>query len=304
MRLGLGAGYLAGVVLSPYVNLYPRSVGLQLGGMAAGNALGAGIPLALGYGEEARWVVAPMLAGSVAGQVAGLALAPTYEVSGSDALLMGTIETWALYQGLGWGLFVNLSDSDLEDGQGFGMGLAIAGGGTIVAGTLAPLVDFTPAEAALVGSGAAWGTWYGAWGGHLAGLSPEQHWLTTLVAGNAGLAGTAAIAGAGWDPGWRQVGLIDSAGLLGGTVGAMAGVIASPNTETVAAGSLVGSTAGLVAGAVLARKVGPGSTERSHALLIPLPRVDLPFRARVSAAPWLDEEGGTGALLSLDVVER
>jgi hypothetical protein len=245
-----------------------------------------------------------MLAGSVAGQIAGLALAPHYEVEGSDALLMGTIETWSLYQAIGWGTFANLADPDLEESQAVGMGLTIAGGGTIIATTLAPLADFTPAEAAFVGSGGAWGTWYGAWGGHLAGLDSRQVWLTTLITGNAGLLGAGAVAGAAWDPGWRQVGLIDSAGLLGGTVGAMFGVIASPDMDTVATASLVGSTAGLVTGGIFARKIGPGDPERSHVLLLPLPRWNLPVRAQVSAAPWVDEEGGSGALVSLNVVER
>ncbi len=304
MRLGVGAGALAGLLLSPHVDPTPRSVGLQLGGAAAGAAVGAGVPLALGLDGHPRGVVGPMLLGGVAGQVLGAAVAPEYEVSPSDALLMGTIETWALYQGVGWGAFIDLTHPGMEDGQSAGMGLAIAGAGTLMAGAMGPLTEFSLAESAMVGSGGAWGTWYGAWGGQLAGLGPEQHWATTLVAGNLGLVGTAALASGDWDPDWRTVGIVDSMGLLGGAVGAMVGVIASPDLDAIAAGSLLGSSAGLVGGVLISRNAQAGPGLRPGGLILYRPHLDLPFRARVSAAPWVAESGDPGAMLSLSLYEN
>ncbi len=304
MRLGLGAGTVAGLALSPHIDLTPKSVGLQLAGAGAGAAVGAGVPMALGIEGPVRGVVGPMLLGGVGGQALGAAVAPSYDISPSDALLMGTIETWALYQGLGWAVFIDQANPGLDERQSIGMGLSIAGTGTLVAGAMGPLTEFTMSESAMVGSGGAWGTWYGAWGGQLAGLDPQTHWLTTLVAGNVGLLGTAAAAGGGWDPDWRTVGVVDSLGLLGGAVGAMAGVIASPDLEAVAAGSLLGSTAGIVGGALVTRNSsGPGWSP-GWGPIIPRPHLNLPYRARVSAAPWLAESGDPGAMVSLSLHER
>ncbi len=304
MRLGLGAGTVAGILLSPHVDLYPRSVLLQLGGAGAGAAVGAGVPLALGIEGPTRGVVAPMLLGGVGGQVLGAAVAEDYDITPSDALLMGTIETWALYQGLGWGVFIDHANPDMPESQAAGMGLAIAGTGTLVAGAMGPLTEFTLAESAMVGSGGAWGTWYGAWGGHLANLSPEHHWLTTLVTGNVGLIGTAAAASGDWDPDWRTVGMVDSMGMLGGAVGAMVGIIASPNLDAAATGSLVGSTAGLVGGAVISRNTQARFTPRRIGPILPRPHLNLPFHTRVSAAPWVAESGDPGAMVSLSLVEK
>jgi hypothetical protein len=304
MRLGLGAGTVAGIALSSRMELYPKSVGLQLGGLGAGTAIGAGIPLALGLDGHPRGVVGPMLLGGIAGQALGAAAAPHYDITPSDALLMGTIETWSLYQGLGWAVFMNNSDLDVTDSQAVGMGLAIAGVGTMAAGLMGPTTEFELAEAAMVGSGGAWGTWYGAWGGHLAGLSPEEHWAVTLVTGNLGLIGTAAAAGGSWDPGWNTVAAVDSLGLLGGAVGAMVGIIASPDLDAAAAGSLVGSTAGIVGGAVVARNAQGRLSGPGWGPLIPRPRLDLPFHTRVSAAPWVAESGDPGAMLSVSLTEK
>jgi len=304
MRLGVGAGTVAGLLLSPHVELNGRSVALQLGGAGAGAAVGAGVPMALGAQAPSRMVVAPMLLGGIGGQILGAAVAPRYELTPSDALLMGTIETWALYQGMGWGVFIDHANPDMPESQSAGMGLAIAGAGTLMAGAMGPLTDFDLAESAMVGSGGAWGTWYGAWGGHLAGMNPEQHWLTTLVAGNVGLVGTAALAGGDWDPDWRTVGMVDSMGMLGGAVGAMVGIIASPDLDAAATGSLVGSTAGLVSGAVLSRNTTARFTPRRIGPILPRPHINLPFRTRVSAAPWVAENGDPGAMVSLSLHEK
>jgi hypothetical protein len=304
MRLGLGAGTVAGLLLSPHVELTPKSVGLQLGGAGAGAAVGAGVPLALGFDEHPRAIVGPMLLGGVAGQALGAAVAPRYELTPSDTLLMGTIETWALYQGVGWGMFIQQANPSMEESQSGGMGLAIAGTGTLMAGAMGPLTEFSPAESIMVGSGGVWGTWYGAWGGELVGLNPEQHWAATLITGNLGLVGTAALASGDWDPDWRTVGLVDSMGLLGGAVGAMAGVIASPDLDGVAAGSLLGSSAGLVGGVLVSRNTQGRRPRVPRTPLLFLPHLDLPFRTRVSAAPWVAENGDPGAMVSLSLVEN
>jgi hypothetical protein len=305
-RLGVGLGAVSGALLSPHMELYPRSVALQLGGAGAGAAVGAGVPLALGIDGHPRAVVGPMLLGGLGGQALGAALAPGYELTASDALLMGTIETWALYQGLGWTAFIHQSSDEIEPAQSLGMGLTIAGAGTLVAGAMGPLTEFDTAESAMVASGGIWGTWYGAWGGQLAGLDPEWHWLTTLAAGNVGLVGTAAAAGGDWNPDWRTVGVVDGMGAVGGAVGAMVGVIASPDMDAVAAGALLGSTGGLVGGALLTRntQLGAGPKLGRRGPWLPVPRLDLPFHTRVSAGPWVAESGDPGAMVSLSLLEK
>jgi hypothetical protein len=264
LRMGLGAGYLAAVALSPHVESSPRSASLQVGGMLAGNALGAGIPLALGAQEPARLVVGPMLAG-----------------------------------GIGWGVF-GAHVSEGKDTVPVGYALTAGGAGTLIAAGLAPFVELEPSESVLVASAGAWGSWYGAWAGTLFDLPSDAHWGLTLGAGNAFLVGSSLLVATSWHPTWGDVLRIDGLGLLGGSMGALAGVITSPDLDAVALGSLLGSTAGLAAGALLP---GDGRARRTSGggVLGILPEFALPFSTHVSASPWVDVEGRPGAWLQLDV---
>lgn len=300
LRLGLGGGFVAALVLSPIVAPGGRSTALQFAGIAAGNAVGAGIPLAAGVNpDDQQLIIAPMLAGGIAGQLAGAALSPIYEPTANDVAMLTALEMWTIYQAIGWGYYGGFSGA--EDSEVVGYALTTGGLGTAASVALVPVLELSPAESTLLAAGAGWGTWYGGWAGHLAGLDPSQHWLLTLALGDVGLAGTAGFVIGPWDPSWTQVGLINGMGLVGGATGALVGVVASPDLDAAAAGSLVGSTGGLVAGAIMARKRGGGAAD------LALPSLPGPGSHRwqpfAQASPWMSPDGDPGAYVTIGARE-
>lgn len=300
LRLGLGAGYLGALIAAPLVEQSQRSTTLQLAGALSGNAIGAGLPLALGETEPVP-VVVPMLVGSVVGQGLGAVVAPRYALSEQDLLTLGLFESWTVWQAVGWNLYSR--ETGVESARALGLSLTLGGVGSAAAIGIAPHVDLSPEENALLVTGAAWGTWTGGWGGLLLDGEPEQIWGSGLVLGDIGLIGAAA-ATAAWDPSWVDVGLINGVGALGGALGGLSGVIFAYDPDSlrgVATASLVGSTLGLGAGTVVAlRREDPPA--RAGLILPGLP--ELPVKLAFSAAPWSDEQGNPGVSVRLDGLER
>ncbi len=303
LRLGLGTGYIASQLLAPLVDPSPRSVTLQLTGIAAGNALGAGIPMALGRDPfvDSRPVVLPMLAGGVVGQGLGALVSPYWDITEEDAMLLSVLGLWTGYQAIGWGFY----GSHLPGSPTVRTGAALtaAGSGTLLALTVAPLIDVSPAESMLIGTAGGWGTWYGGWLGHLFDAGPQAHWVTTLSVGNAALLGTAALTAGPLDATWTDVALINGLTAVGGATGALVGVVASPDLDTVATAGLVGTTLGLGTGIYLAAR-SPGGAS-GLAFLPDVPALErLPVTPGLAVTPWADEVGNPGVWVELSLRER
>lgn len=299
LRAGLGLGYATSLGIAAIDNPSATSTTLQAVGAAAGTALGAGIPLAAGEGLGAK-VVAPMLASGAAGQVFGAAIAPNYTLDANDAVLLGTLGAWTGYQTAGWAAWA--STTGQEPTQAAGVALTTGGAGTLLAMGLAPVVDVSPAGSAMLFSGGGWGTWYGGWSANLAGMNADDGWLVMLGAGDGALVGTAVAQAAGWDPTWRQVGLVNGMGLLGAAGGGLVGVIGlydEDNWNPMVGSILAGSTVGLGTGIYLAAK-GP----KEGAAGLPELRLGRNrYQPSVSAKPWTDDEGRPGVFAQLDVRE-
>jgi len=301
--IGLGAGYLVANATAPLMEVDAKLLGLQTLGFATGTAVGAGIPLATGRESHPRALVIPMLAGGVLGHVGGSLLAPTYQLQQHDALLLPLLQGWAIYQAIGWGIY----GADRGSGsQGAGFALTAAGTSTVAAWTVPAVIDLAPAQTVLAFSGSLWGTWYGAWSAYLLDVPDGRRLAPTLVAGNVGLVAAALPEAFGWRPSWSQVGVINGGGALGAGLGALVGVLASPDASTIGTASLIGTTAGLVGGGLAARGLDDGAAASAVDLVLPQPAwtARLPFRASFSAVPWTDDEGGTGALVQAQLHER
>jgi len=303
LRAGTGLGYAGALALSAAGNPSPKSATLQGIGITAGNALGAGIPLSLGKEGPTRAVVGPALAGGVGGQILGAAIAPHYDLSGDDAFLLGTLGAWTSFQTAGWVTYATATSD--TSARPLGYGLTAGGSGTLLAMGLAPVLDVPASGSMMMLSGGGWGTWYGSWAAQLGSGDSDSAWLATTAAGNGGLLGVAAAEAAGWNPTWKDVGYIDGMGLLGGAAGGLAGVIflyEDDNWDPLIVSTLVGSTAGLAGGAVLAaRNPHRGKTKA--------PQLDLgrgTWRPRFEARPWMSDDGDPGAWVqvSLDEVAR
>jgi hypothetical protein len=298
MRIGLAGGYAGALVSGLLPKASNTSLALQGAGFAAGTALGAGIPLGIhgSDGTPTASVVGPMLIGGLAGQAIGGLVAPLYHVSDDDQPLIGLGLGWAGYQAIGWGAY---AASVGAEERGIGWALTAGGATGVVATALVPAVDLTGPEVLLTSSSALWGTWYGGWGGYLVGLDEDQQILGTLVLGNAGLLATGAVLAGPADVDWWDVTVIDGLGALGGATGALFGVIASPDQQTIAASSLIGSTAGLVGGALIAAR---SPAEPVSDLALNLGRTS--WVPSAHALPWTDPHGAPGVWVDVRLDER
>ena len=307
LQVGLGIGE-AGAIASGGLPRTKYSVGLQTAGAGIGASLGAGIPLAAGLDEHPRSVVGPMMAGSVAGQALGALAAPHYKLERGDGLLIGVVETWTAYQTIGWSLYgdraydaVDAPDSG-DGATSGGYALTSLGAGSLTAFALPMATDFDAAQAVMTGAGGAWGTWYGAWGAELADVGPGNRWLVTLLTGDTGLVGVAIAQAGGWHPTWTEAGAINGAGMMGGALGALAGIVVSPNVDSAAGGALAGSTLGLAGGFWLTHQL-ERAPSTAHLAPTRRPTRALPIAASFTAMPMPGEDGKTGAFVRLDLRE-
>jgi hypothetical protein len=302
-RVGAAAGYLAATASAPWLEIDRRMLGLQTLGFTTGNLLGAGIPLATGIEGHPRGVVLPMTIGAVAGHIGGALVAPSYQLDRYDRLLLPLLQGWAAYQAIGWGVY---GGNNADGRQAAGFALTSLGAGTALAWGAPAVVSLAPPQTTLAFTGSLWGTWYGAWGSYLLDRPAGKHLGTVLWAGDVGLVAAAAPSLMGWRPSWSQLGILNGAGAAGAGLGALVGVLASPDAQTIGVASLVGTTVGLSAGAVV---VGKQGSQGDYDPVASVPaardwRLSLPVELGLSAAPWRDEDGGTGAYLQLNAVER
>ncbi len=301
LRLGLGVGYGSSLVMAGLGEPSSTSVGLQVAGWAAGSALGAGLPLAAGGEGPMRRVVAPMLIGGLGGQVAGAALAPHFEITPNDSLLLGTLGTWTTYQAIGWGTYAALVTDDVS--RPFGYALTVAGTGTLLTLTAAPALEVEPAGSMMLLSSGGWGTWYGAFASQLGDRSPETRWLTTLGSGNGVMLACGIAQAAGWRPAWRDVALIDGLGLVGAATGGLVGVVAlydADNADPMVISTLAGSTVGLVGGfALTAANPAPRRTDA-----VGLRKGPARWQPSLSAAPLPGaDDGPPGGIVTFQLNE-
>ena len=302
LRLGLGAGYGSTLLMAALSDNDPSatSSGLQVAGWAGATALGAGIPLAIGDYQRKSAVVGPMLISGIGGQALGAALAPHYDLSRNDNVLLGTVGAWTTYQAVGWGVYGSLSGQQTE--RAFGHSLVAAGAGTLATVGLTPVIDLDPAGSVMLLSSGGWGTWYGAWSSQLADSDPDARLLTTLSTGNVALLASGVAQAAGWQPTWSDVAAIDGLGLIGAAGGGLAGVVLlydPDNADPLVASTMVGSTLGLAGGAVWAA-VHDGPDPK---LNVGRGRI-FQWSPSVSATPLQDDDGSTGAMVTVNLKER
>ncbi|MBK9371943.1 MAG: hypothetical protein IPN01_37575 [Deltaproteobacteria bacterium] len=159
VRVGWVAGTAAGLALT---ELRPASVQQSFFtayGAAAGNALGAGLPMLAGTKKE-RVMARVMLPVGAAGAAAGYLAADALSVDGGDGALLyiGVPIVLAHNAALASGLD---RLTDLQGEQATGLFLAGSGLGALGAAALGAKTDPTAAQVALVASAGAWGAWYG-----------------------------------------------------------------------------------------------------------------------------------------------
>ena len=222
-------------------------VGLLLGGplgYLGGRALTRSRPVSLGQARAITW-------GGTWGAWQGLALANALDLGGGDRIIEGDIH-------------------DEESDQAV-VGSMIGGGAVgILGGVLAARREIRPGTATSAMLGSLWGSWFGFAGSYLLDFEEDPTWGTVMVTGNAGLV-AGALAGSRWPLSRSRARLISVAGVIGGFGGLGMVLIAQPSNDKVKIGiPLVGSIAGLVAGAAFTNGDG-GGEETAGGVEAPMP---------------------------------
>lgn len=214
-------------------------------GVAVPGTFGADTPEPYGLG---------LLAGGAAGFLAARAYSNHHPLSVPDARAITFGGTWGSWQGLGWGMVLDIGEGGGDEAPAR-FGTALAGGllGIATGAWLANHTEVSTGTATMVNFGALWGTGYG-WAAAFLGDAHDDALLTAaLLGGNAGLVLTAARAGH-WNMSRSRARLINIAGVAGllGGLGVDL-LIRASDDKTAVAIPLVTSTAGLAAGVLWTR---------------------------------------------------
>ncbi|MCK6521475.1 hypothetical protein L6R49_08530 [Myxococcota bacterium] len=303
-RVGWVAGTAGGLILA---ELHPPSTQQSFFtayGAAAGNAVGAGIPMLVGTRKD-RVVARSMLPVGALGAAAGYLTADRLSVMGGDGALLyiGVPILFAHNAALSYGL----DDlTALDYSQADGLLLASTGVGAIGLAALGAATDPSASQVALVASAGAWGAWYGV-------LTPIALDLETpsgaLMLSGVGLAdglmaatALAQLPAIGLKPRSTLAPQLFAVG--GATLGALGVALATDSGQAIAGGALIGASLGFGGGTIfqLSREHDPGRA-RQAALLLPRPDLRrLPGHWSPSLAPTVMEDGAPGLALGLSVV--
>ncbi len=236
--------------------------------------LGVAIPGALGA-ESSEAYGAGLLLGGPGGFLGGRALSRSRPLSEGQVRAITFGSSWGTWQGYGlmevldWGEREECSEYGCyvegPDGPDVFKALVLGGLAGTVTGAILSKRPIPSGVSTSVNFGALWGTWFGLAGGILADQEGDGLLATTLLAGDAGLLGTALLA-PGWNISRNRARLVSIAGVLGGLVGGGLDLLIQPDNEKVAIGiPLAASIAGLALGASATSdmdRIGTSSAER------------------------------------------
>ena len=221
--------------------------------------LGVAMPtLADAHGSEPYGV--GLLIGGPAGYLAGRAFSRSRSLSVGQARTISWAGTWGTWQGVGWAHALDLGrDSGCDycdpDGEAV-VATALAGGlAGVLTGALLARGEVTEGTAASTYLGSLWGTWVGLAGSTALDVDDDAMWVSTLLAGNAGLI-AGALVGRSSGLSSRRAHMISLGGLIGGFGGIGIVLIAEPGSSSGdIAIPLATSLVGLGLGALLTRGV-------------------------------------------------
>ncbi len=272
IRLPTHAFGAAGLVIAEVVDVGPgRSLSTAFGA-GVGNALGAGLPMVVGYDDD-RSIAAWMIPLGLVGTAGGFVAEPLLDPSPGDAALTGVSTLVAGSAGALVGEALGEHGVWIDDAQATGVGLLSAGAAGVTTYALARSVEPRVDEVLVVGSAAAWGAGYGALVPVAAGASEATVLWSTAGTELAFTGASALLVQAGLRP--RSVVVPELLGVSGGTLGSLIAGLGTARSEPVALGAVIGATAGLGIGA-LVEGVKPSGTGgrgrtalRSEAVLLP-----------------------------------
>jgi len=272
--LGLATGALTGYGLAASLEPEPDVLLGAVSGGAFGGFFGAGIAQ-MAVPRDQQIVDASALVGVTGGLAAGAYFSHVNPdpIDDRDIVLTAMTTSWAAGQTAGWAIYADANAT--APGALYVIPSATGAAFAALSGTLDIPVTHSSAAASL-----------GLWGAYVGGVSAElireDPLLFSLVGSDVGLAAGAAVMSplVGAPP--LVIGLADAGGVLGGSTGALGAAIATDNSDTLLIASLIGSSVGLTAGAVVGTRWYKSGTSQNIA--IAPPKLKMPGHYSVSPA--------------------
>ena len=293
--VGTNLGLIGGLTAAHYLEPDWNAVSLSAGYSIIGKLGGISIATLADKPESERLISTPLsIAGTVGGAIASTSLKP--DKNDLAAVGVGTAIVTAntasittkLYEG-------DAIENSTRDGM-TGLLATVTAGGLLAASNG---YDMARERSLFLTTGAGWGVYYGSLTQVLipGELPLEDAALITVGVMDLGIgaAGYLTSESGGIDP--RDTFVPQLIGVAGGTVGALGVMLADASPEAIAGGALLGSTAGLVGGALMAPKFKRSKKGGRTALL----GTDAPGNWTFLALPSVGDDGSMGGNVQLSV---
>ena len=293
--VGTNLGLIGGLTAAHYLEPDWNTVSLSAGYSIIGKLGGISIATLADKPESDRLISTPLsIAGTVGGAIASTSLKPSKNdlaaVGVGTAIVTANTAsiTTKLYEG-------DAIENSTRDGM-TGLLATVTAGGLLAASNG---YDMARERSLFLTTGAGWGVYYGSLTQVLipGELPLEDAALITVGVMDLGIgaAGYLTSESGGIDP--RDTFVPQLIGVAGGTVGALGVMLADASPEAIAGGALLGSTAGLVGGAMMAPKFKRSKKGSRTALL----GTDTPGDWTFLALPSVGADGSMGGNVQLSV---
>lgn len=284
----IGEGLAHGLDIQTHQNLG------AIYGILAGNALGAGLPMAFGATEGS--IQKTMIPVGIVGTAAGVGLAGRAKFEPGDVTLITAGTPILTAQVAAYGGYANATTPGFNGEQVAGMALTTAALSSAGLGLISQKTSPKSLDVGVIATSAAWGTWFGVLTPIAMELDGDSSTLllTGAATSQAFMVGTAGVI-YGLDVQSRRL-LVPQLGAVGGaSLGSLGASLANP--EHAAKGAVIGSVVGFAGGAIFELNRSPQLTERSFTPR--RPHLRIPGQFGFAAAPTA-LDGETGVWLQLD----
>jgi len=254
---GFNLGLTGGLLLTHFVDVPVVTTQVAATGALIGHVAGDGVAKLNTKQYEETYIgsqiaVPAGLVGTVAGTLTAPLLAPTT----ADAATIGVGTFLSSIQSFSLTNYLR-EKKTLKGTQPEAITQLVGSGTALSLLALSPVLEVKPSHSLFLLSGAGWGAWYGALGQMVIPNKMTDAETVLLVTGTMdvgiGAAGILASQRVGLRP--EDTFIPQLFGVAGGTVGALAVMLATESTRKIAGGALVGSTVGLGAGAIMGPKM-------------------------------------------------
>lgn len=251
--VGLGLGFFGGTISKKLYNEKPSSMRTSMLSFTYGSMFGAGIPSLLGNTSSQLNAITMLSGGWGFGALSAL-YSDEIAINNDGLYLASFSPIWGTFQVFCFSEFLrdrfNLSDDQV---MGFALTTIPVFG---IAGWFASQnsrIDFF--DSSIVILSGFWGSWLAGWGGVILqhnndSIDDSERWLITGIGGDVGFAIGSLLVSPIINIDRSKLGIINLSGAAGMALGIAIQAIVDPDSTSLAEGNLIGSIAGIAAGAI------------------------------------------------------